>query len=78
MKFGRRRGIAGVICAVTALAAAADQRTQRWQLTPHKGALTLTNAVSQLVLTAGGADGAAVQAAPDTTAPTRVRAVPRD
>ncbi|MFC8412241.1 RICIN domain-containing protein [Streptomyces coelicoflavus] len=56
----------------------ADKRTQRWQLTPRGGALTLTNAVSQLVLAADGADGTAVQAAPDTTAPTRVRAVPRD
>ncbi|WP_328558576.1 family 20 glycosylhydrolase [Streptomyces coelicoflavus] len=57
---------------------AADKRTQRWQLTPRKGALTLTNAISQLVLAADGADGTAVQTAPDTTAPTRVRAVPRD
>ncbi|WP_261400890.1 hypothetical protein [Streptomyces salinarius] len=39
--------------------------------------LTLTNAVSQLVLAADGAGATAVQAAPDTTAPTRVRAVPR-
>ncbi|MFK4799827.1 family 20 glycosylhydrolase [Streptomyces sp. MPA0124] len=56
---------------------AADRRTQRWQLTTRGGALTLTNAVSQLVLAADGAYGTAVQAAPGTTAPTRVRAVPR-
>ncbi|MGV9291374.1 family 20 glycosylhydrolase [Streptomyces sp. NPDC003719] len=55
----------------------AGKRTQRWQPTPDRGALTFVNAVSQLRLTERRADGTAVQTAPDVTAPTRVRAVPQ-
>uniref|UniRef100_A0AAU3H5V7 Family 20 glycosylhydrolase n=1 Tax=Streptomyces sp. NBC_01401 TaxID=2903854 RepID=A0AAU3H5V7_9ACTN len=56
---------------------AADKRTQRWQLDPSAGELTLTNAISQLHVTARQADGTAVQTAPDVTPPTRVRALPQ-
>ncbi|MFJ8851687.1 RICIN domain-containing protein [Streptomyces sp. NPDC102437] len=51
------------VCSVTA-------RTQRWQLDPGAGALTLRNAISQLSLTRQAADGAAVQ----TTGGTRLTA----
>ncbi|MEU8707494.1 family 20 glycosylhydrolase [Streptomyces sp. NPDC048565] len=56
---------------------AADKRTQRWQLDAPDGELTLTNAISQLHVTARRADGTAVQTAPDVTPPTRVRALPQ-
>ncbi|MFD4261605.1 family 20 glycosylhydrolase [Streptomyces sp. NPDC058534] len=54
-----------------------DKRTQRWQVTAEKGAVTLVNAISQLGLTTRATDGTARQTAPDVTAPTRLRAVPQ-
>ncbi|MER5616793.1 family 20 glycosylhydrolase [Streptomyces sp. NPDC002215] len=51
-------------------ACSAAARTQRWQLDPGAGALTLRNAISQLSLTRRAADGAAVQ----TTGGTRLTA----
>ncbi|WP_206738591.1 family 20 glycosylhydrolase [Streptomyces sp. M3] len=61
---------------LTQEACAADERTQRWQLSADGGALTVVNAISQLQVTARAEDGVAVQTAPDGARPTRVRAVP--